>query len=177
MKKIFLTLTISIITAITCQAQLIHTSDFVKVALPDGAYKLNKQQVDALPGQSSLVKMPEALKSPYTYNIHGIILNMNNVNKDSINNNMLKKKRFLDELAGSFKRHGNNTYTSIVKNFNNNHALITNYIINNTGYYEFYVQNAAKTLTLAGKMEYNKADAAKAESLLNDIINNVQFTK
>jgi hypothetical protein len=176
MKKIIL-LSISIVYSISCMAQLTHSSEFVKLNLPNGAYKLNKQQIDALPGKKTITKMDEQIRPPYVYNIDNIILSFHNVNQDSINNNLLGNKKFLDELAGAFKRHGNNSYISNIKKVNNKQVLVANYIINSSGYYDFYVQNASKTLTLAGKMEYNKADAAKAESLLNDIINNVQFTK
>ncbi|WP_191173682.1 hypothetical protein [Mucilaginibacter rigui] len=175
-KKIFLALTLSIITALNCHAQLIHTSEFVKLSLPNGTYKLNKQQINALPGEKPVTKMDEQIRPPYIYNIDNIILSFHNVNQDSINNNLLGNKIFLDGLAGTFKRHGNNSYTSIIKNLNSKQVLIANYIINSAGYYDFYIQNAAKTLTLAGKMKYPKADAAKAEAL-NDIISNIQFTK
>lgn len=47
MKKIII-LIISVVCALNCKAQLTHTTEFIKVLLPAGTYKMNKQQVDAL---------------------------------------------------------------------------------------------------------------------------------
>jgi len=175
MKKVII-LIISIICALNCKAQLTHTSEFIKVNLPDGTYKMNKQQVDALSGKNSTNKFPQQLRLPYTYNVNGILLNVNNVNQDSVNNNLPGTKKFLDNLAGLLKRHGNNTYTSIIKNVKDNQALVTNQIVNGVGRYRFYLQNHIKTLTFIGTIEYPETDSAKARALLDDILNNAQFT-
>jgi hypothetical protein len=180
MKKIFLALTLSIITTITCHAQLIHTNDLVKIALPNDAYKLTKQQVNALPGRP---KFPSTSKidytPPYNYKIGNILLNLFNVNQDSINNDLPRKKRFEDDGHVFLRQNNinNNTYTSMIKSIGNKQALIINYSYSNKGRYIFYIQNEAKTLTQAGRMEYPETDAAKAEALLNEIINSIQFTK
>jgi hypothetical protein len=178
MKKIISALTLSIITALTCHAQLIHISDFVKIALPNETYRLNKQQANAL---ASGPKLPSTTKidytPPYNYKVGNILLNLFNANQDSINNDLPREKRFEDEGYGVLKKYNNNTYTSVIKSTGNKQVLIISYILRNKGYYSFYIQNAAKTLTQAGRMEYPEADAAKAEALLNEIINSIQFTK
>ncbi|MES2060939.1 MAG: hypothetical protein V4456_03410 [Bacteroidota bacterium] len=176
MKKIFLLLTLSIISILTCHAQLTHTGEFVKINLPNGVHKVNKQQVDAL----SMDKLPiNTIKvySPYLYQVDNISLGLNNVNEDSNNNDMAGNKRFLDELYSSMKHHGNNSYKSVIKNIGSKQVLIAGYNDNGVSHYRFYIQNAAKTLMQSGKIDYQEADSAKAEALLNEIINSIQFTK
>jgi hypothetical protein len=178
MKKIFLALTLSIITAITCHAQLIHNADFVTIPLPNEAYKMSKQQVDALPGRpKTLGALKIDYTPPYIYKVGNILLKLFNANQDSINNNLPRTKLFEDNGHGFLKQNNNNTYTSVIKKVGNKQALIINYSYDNKGRYVFYIQNAAKTLTQAGRMEYPEADAAKAEALLNEVVNNIQFTK
>jgi hypothetical protein len=178
MKKIILTLTLSIITIITCHAQLIHSSEFVKIALPNEAYKLNKQQIDALPGRSKLSATSKInYTPPYNYKVDNILISLFNVGQDSISNDLPRKKRFHDELSSSLKKYGNYTYKSIIEKRGNSYVLITSDLVNGIGHYRFYLQNKAKTLTQAGSIDYPEADAAKAEALLNEIVNNIQFTK
>jgi hypothetical protein len=179
MKQIFLALTLSIITVITCHAQLIHNADFVTIPLPNGVYKMSKQQIDAIP--RDVIKMQSKVKMdnspPYKYKVDDILLSFFKVNQDSINNDLPRKKRFEDDLNSFLRKNGNNTYTSVIKNTGNKQVLIINYSYSNKGRYIFYIQNEAKTLTQAGRMEYPETDAAKAEALLNEIINSIQFTK
>ncbi|RYU91097.1 hypothetical protein EWM62_03930 [Mucilaginibacter terrigena] len=178
MKKIFITIALSIITVINCHAQSTHTSEFVKISLPNGVYKINKQQVDALPGRLKLqTKSKTDYSPPYNYKADNILVSFFNVNQDSIHNDLARTKRFNDDGYGVLKKYNNNTYTSVIKNTGNKQILVVNYVLHNKGYYSFYIQNEAKTLTQAGRMEYPEADAAKAETLLTEIINNIQFTK
>jgi hypothetical protein len=178
MKKIFITLTLSIITIITCHAQLIHSSDFVKIPLPNGAYKISKQQVDALPGRIKIqTKVKMDYSPPYNYKVNNIVLRLFNVNNDSINNDLPRKKIFIDELSSFLKKHGNYSYKSAIEKRGSLYLLITSSIIDGNGQFRFFIQNAEKTLTQGGYIDYSESDAAKAEALLNDILNSIQFTK
>ncbi|RYU86146.1 hypothetical protein EWM62_18230 [Mucilaginibacter terrigena] len=177
MKNIILIIALSIISATTCKAQIAYTSDLVKVNLPNGTFKLNKQQVDAI----SNVKSVNKIVKVYPHNLYkkdNILLGFNNVNQDSINNNLPGVKKFIDQLYLSSESKPNRTYESMIKNtYNNNHALIVRYDIKNTGHIRFYCQNASKTLILSGKIEYSKLDSAKANSLLEEVLKNIRFTK
>jgi hypothetical protein len=106
-----------------------------------------------------------------------VSLGLFNVNTSAVNNDLPRHKSFQDNSYLFLKRNGNNTYSSSIKSMGKNQVLIINYNINEKGHYRFYYQNEAKTLTQAGKIDYNTADQAKAESLLNDILNNIRFTK
>jgi hypothetical protein len=177
MKKTFVLFALFIIGVINCNAQLIHTGDFVKITLPDGVHKLSKQQVEAIP-QFKLTNRPlKYTGPPDVYKTENISLGLFIVNTDAMHNDFPRKKNFLDHLYSLLKLHGNNSYTSSIKNMGKNQVLIINYKINDKGYYRFYYQNESKTLTQAGEMEYNMADQSKAEALLNDVLNNIRFTK
>ncbi|MGY4535960.1 hypothetical protein ACVW0P_000354 [Mucilaginibacter sp. UYNi724] len=136
---------------------------------------MNKQQVDGLTNKRPMYQMPEKLRAPYVYNFNGIILNLYNVNHDSTNISLPAMKHLSDDLAGLLRRHGNNTYTSVIKNIGNNQVLITNRVVDNVGRYEFNLKNKDRTWTFWGNIDYPEADLKKAEALLNDILNNAQF--
>jgi hypothetical protein len=177
MKKIFLLSTLIVFGVINCRAQLVHTSDFVKIELPKGIYKLSKQQVDAIPKYKVYGRPNQSYAPPYLYQMEDVSLGLFNVNTSAVNNDLPRHKSFQDNSYLFLKRNGNNTYSSSIKSMGKNQVLIINYNINEKGHYRFYYQNEAKTLTQAGKIDYNTADQAKAEALLNDVLNNIRFTK
>ncbi|MES2060938.1 MAG: hypothetical protein V4456_03405 [Bacteroidota bacterium] len=109
--------------------------------------------------------------------MNNIVLRLFNVNSDSINNDLLRKQKFIDELSLFLKRNGNNTYKSTIEKKGNKYILVTSDTMDGIGHYSFYIQNEAKTLTQAGRMEYPVADAGEAQVLLNEIINSIEFTK
>jgi hypothetical protein len=178
MKKTFVLFALFIIGVINCNAQLIHTGDFVKITLPDGVHKLSKKQVDAivprfkLPGRQS-----QSQGAPYVYKMDEVKLGLYNVNVNPAYGDLTKERLYKDEGYLFLRHYGNNSYNSVIKTFGNNQALIINYNIDNIGHYWFFYRNDKKTLGQAGEMEYNMADQAKAESLLNEVLNNIQFTK
>jgi hypothetical protein len=177
LKKIFLISALITFSAINCDAQLIHTRDFVKIALPDDVYKLSKQQVEAIPQFKVTNGTRKYLGPPDVYKVENISLGLYSVNTDAMNNDLPREKTFQEHNYSFLNRHGNNSYTSSIKNMGKNQVLIINYKINDKGYYRFSYQNESKTLTQAGKIDYSTVDQSKAEALLNDVLNNIQFMK
>ncbi|PWK80369.1 hypothetical protein LX99_00835 [Mucilaginibacter oryzae] len=175
MKKTLVILLLSTIGTFTCKAQLIHSTEDVKLILPKGTYKLTKQEVDALPGIKLSNKINQSGGMPYNYQLGSLYIGLFNVNKDSMNNDLPREKRFQDEGHLFLQSNGNNSYNSVIKRMGKNHVLLISYTINDTGYYRFNYQNEAKTFTQAGKIEYPIADKEKATALLNEILNSIQF--
>ncbi|PWK80368.1 hypothetical protein LX99_00834 [Mucilaginibacter oryzae] len=175
MKKLLVIIFLSTTGTITCKAQLIHRTEDVKLTLPNGTYKLTKQQVDALPGMKLSGKLNQSYILPYNYKFGDIYIGLFRVNKDSINNNLPEKKNSYDERYIFLKNYGNNSYNSIIKNIGKNRVLLIKYTVHDIGYYEFNYQNEAKTLTQAGEIEYPKDQQEKATKLLNEILNSIQF--
>jgi hypothetical protein len=177
MKKIILTLILSTISILTCHAQLTHTSEFVKIILPNSVYQLSKQQLDEMPRFKLSSKSNVSYAPPYAYKLGDIFIGLSNASKAEVNNNLPKQKMYRDEGYNFLRTHGNNTYQSVIKNVGKNKVLLLSYSFDNVGHYRFYCQNEAKTITQSGYIDYPIADAAKAEALLNDILNSIQFTK
>ncbi|PWK80367.1 hypothetical protein LX99_00833 [Mucilaginibacter oryzae] len=175
MKKSLIILLLSTTGAFTCKAQLIHRTEDVKLTLPNGTYKLSKQQVDALPGMKLSSKLNQSYYLPYNYKIGDIYIGLFNVNKDSINNNLPEKKSSHDERYIFLRSNGNNSYNSEIKRMGKNWVLLISYTINNIGKYKFDYQNESKTLTQAGEIDYPENQKEKATALLNEILNSIQF--
>ncbi|PWK80365.1 hypothetical protein LX99_00831 [Mucilaginibacter oryzae] len=152
-----------------------HSNENVKLTLPSGTYKLNQQQVDALPGIKLSKKLSQSYDIPYNYKIGDIYIGLFNVNKDFINNDLPGKKLSQDEVYNFLKSYGNDTYNSAIKNIGKNRLLLISYTINHIGKYRFDYQNESKTLTQAGEIDYPENQKEKATALLNEILNSIRF--
>lgn len=177
MKKIFSVLALIIIGALNCQAQVIHTADFVKIELPNGVYKLSKQQVNAIAPGFKLPGRPSTAPIPTFYQMDNVRLGIYNVIANPPYGDLVRLQSYNQDAYKFLRLSGNNSFNSVIKIFGTNQALITNYNLDGIGYYWFFYRNEAKSLGMGGKMEYDIADQAKAEALLNDVLNNIQFTK
>ncbi|PWK80366.1 hypothetical protein LX99_00832 [Mucilaginibacter oryzae] len=175
MKKLLVIILLSTTGTITCKAQLIHRTEDVKLTLPNGTYKLTKQQVDALSGIKLFNKLNQPYYFPYNYKIGDIVIGLFNVNKDSMNNDLPREKRFQDEGYLFLKKYGNNSYKSEIKSLGKKQVLLISYTVHDTGYYHFFYQNESKTLSQAGEIKYPKTDEEKATALLNEILNSIRF--
>jgi len=177
-KKIILAFVLSLLTAITCRAQLTHTSQSVKIILPKGFYKLSNQQVDSVKSIKSPIAGLHKTYSPYLYKIGFLLLSLNDVVQNAPADYLSSTKKFMDDGYGFLKERNNNTYRSILKNTaNNNQVLIVSYSINKVSFFRFYCQNITNKFTLIGKIECPEVDATKAETLGNELLNNIQFIK
>ena len=177
MKKILLIIALTI-KSILGYSQVIHNNELIKIKLPESTKKLNKKQV----ATSSIDVKNFTLQNanfiqPYNYQIENMSLGLSNVSNSSIVNDLERMKVFQDNLNLYLIKNGNKTYTSYIKKIGFKTVLITHHISKKIGYYDFYLQNEGRTLTQKGRIDYPEADSAKAAALLNDILNNAQFTQ
>ncbi|HEK19736.1 MULTISPECIES: hypothetical protein [unclassified Mucilaginibacter] len=177
MKKLFF---LCLLTAsiFNCRAQIVHSAEHIILPLPKGAQKLTAQQVNTLTSLTNSQAISKfKLAPPYNFRFDNIVINIYNIGRNEASNNLTRKKASRDEGFSFLKRRGNNSYHSVIKDIYNKRALIVNYTYGGHVYCFVDIQNSDKTFTLPLKLSYPEADSVKAAGLLDDILNNAQFTQ
>ncbi|PAW92994.1 hypothetical protein CKK33_05600 [Mucilaginibacter sp. MD40] len=165
-----------VIKATLSYSQIIHSNELIKITLPKQTTKISKQQLNTFSPQFNPIGSKANYIQPYNYQVEDFYLGLSNVSNGSIVNDLERMKRFQDDLNLYLIKNGNKTYRSFIKKIGNKTVLITHHISNKVGYYDFYLQNENKTLIQKGNIKYPEADSTKATALLDDILNNAQFT-
>jgi hypothetical protein len=150
-------------------------SDYVDIRLPGLAQKITKEELQVyVKGKKQYFQKIDRLKTTGDiYRINSSIL--------QLNAGSLKAPKDLDQLKASFDRMATASpegYSSEIRAINNYKVLIMHQAREDYASYSFYSIDSSSTRALNGSIEYNKYETdakAKAEQLLNDLLNRMKF--
>lgn len=176
MKKAII-LIITIFFSISCFGQQIMLSASARTQLPKGVQKLNKEELKSFANKKfgndkMALNVVADINSDNVYTINDVLVSLNTENAKVKDGHLLQLKKGLDEMSKKDK-----SYSSLIKTINNNQVLIINEVWGKVGYYRFYLFDDPSANAVAGLLEYNKDDEGKALNVLNNLLENMKFSK
>ena len=178
MKKIAFLILCSIYS-LTCLGQQIALNDTVSIRLPDGAEKLNKDQISSFVNKkysnNNIALRAKTTAYPeYVYKINEVLIMFNPKNDGTKVDNdfLLNRQRGFDEMMKKNKSHN-----SFLKNINGNQILVEYYTITNVGHYSVSCRDSTYSRSLGISLQFDESDKGKATKIVDDLINNISFTK
>lgn len=176
MKKIFF-LSIGLIFSLVCKSQQIDLN-VANIKLPNGVERLTKKQMfdyvtKKYENDNLILKTISAkFDSGKLYKFNDIIFSLNNERAHFDENYLINNKNGFDEMA-----HHSKNYKSVIKTIGNNQVLITNHIIKNIEYYNFFCINNNNTIVITGSFQFAKSDEAEAVTMINKMLETLNFTE
>jgi hypothetical protein len=184
MKKVIF-LTIAILYSLSSFGQKISLSDTVSVKLPGRSEKLDKDQATSfVKGNYKSSKMAQNIvttigrnDNKHFFKVDGILIKLVHGSRKLKNkdNYLSDTKKGYDAMNKGIADYNN--YTSEIKKVNNNTVLITYYVSENVGYYNFFLNDSTNIKALNGTLQFSLADKDKATKILDDLLDSVEFTK
>ena len=176
MKKVFFFF-IGIVFSLTCRSQQVNLNG-ANIMLPNGVEKLSKKEMSDYAHNKyendNLILKTVAMKfdSGQLYKLDDIIFSLNNEKGHFEGNYLSNTKSGFDEMA-----HHSKNYLSIIKTIGNNQVLITNHIVKNIEYYNFFCINDHDTIVITGSFQFTKSDEVEAIDMVSKMLASLNFTE